>query len=302
METAGDGPNDPKWRFDPASPPDRFTRQMLGRMSISHLLMCADPETSPLSETQQASFDAAYAELNRDMNRRIESAVQKAMPKLDFKWPTPNVDLSALAPKIDFSSVNEAAARSLSASTRASFERIQRDLTANLVTAQSIRPVAVTPFETPDPAPPTESRETEQEQEQATEPPEPPEPLAEEAGPKAEAVGALEGEVTPDELLVKVDDDLNQLALLGNVVELLEEQSVLMRQQRAVVQSQHDSAARGAVFYVVVGLGSALSGIATVVGLGDGSDALLSLALLALVAFGAWLAYFLRQRKQEQED
>lgn len=294
--TAGDEPDDPNWRFDPANPPDRFTRQMLGRMSISHLLMCADPERSPLSKTQQASFDAAYGELNQDMNRRIESAVQTAMPKLDFKWPTPNIDLSTLAPKIDFSSISDAAAKSMSASTRASFERIQRDLTAHLLTAQSIRPVAVTQVEKPDPDSPTKSPGPEQGQEQA------PETLVAEAGSKTESAGSVEGEVTPDELLVKVDNDLNQLALLGNVVELLEEQSVLMRQQREVVQSQHDSAARGAVFYVVVGLGSALSGIATVVGLNDGPNTLLSLVLLALVAFVAWLAYLLTRRKQKRKD
>ena len=244
-------------------------------MSIGHLRMCANHETSPLDGVQQASFDKAYAELNRDIAERIETSLQSAMPKMEFAWPTAGLDLSALIPKIDLAFTTSSAYDRLSESTRASFERIQRNLTAHLEAAHSISVPAVGSSETSENA---DSLET----------------------LKVAATSVLH--VTPDELLDDVDADLDQFGLLGSAVELLEEQSVLMRQQSEVVQSQRDSAARGVVFYVVVGLGSALSGIATVVGLDERSDRVWSLALLAIVAVVACLAYFMVRWWQGRGD
>ena len=268
-----DDPEDPQWRFDLNNLPPRFTKRMLGRMSIAQLRMCADPETSPLNESQQESFDAAYAELNREIRGHIGSAVPKVVLPAAF-----NFDFNALFPKINTAAfLSSKVYEGLNESTRASFERMSSNLIRNLDAAQII--TATAPG-LPSP-PPTRSDEPETSESGET--------------PTTEPEVSGLSDVTPDEVVKGIDESLDDIAQLSAVVQLLEE-------QRDVTRRQQETAARGFVFYVVVGLGSALSGIATVVGLGTWPQRFWALGLTALLAVVAVGAYVVVRGKQKRDS
>lgn len=291
---SGDLPEDPDWRFDPDSPPNQFTRRMLGRMSLAHLRMCADHAASPLNEEQQSSFDEAYAEFNQELRERIESSVKSLAPRTD--WKLESVDFSTLVPQIDYAFTSNAAYDALSESTRASFERVRRNLAAHLDAAQSISGPATAagarPAQKHSPEDGGASIGTN---------------LAPEEGgaagtTRSEASLTVE-DITPDELAEKVDEEVDQFVLFKSLLDMQEQNNRLVQEQGEIARSQRDFAARGTVFYVVVGMGSVLSGIATVVGLDEGPKRVISVGLMLLVGLVALAAFYdMRQRQEYTED
>lgn len=279
-----DEPEDPDWRFDPENPPDRFTLPMLRRMSIAHLRMCADRQRSPLNDEQQASFDGAYAALGREMATQIRSSLNVAVPKMNVDWPRLDIDMSALVPQMNIDFPTSKIYESLDESTRASFERLSRNLALHLSTAQSIGPRTPPsePSERSEPAGGADGAEDGVDEKERAEPAESPRPETAEVPPP----GPIASELTPQQLIEEVNNDLNLLTLLSNIQSLLAKQA-------EVVRSQRDSVARGAVFYVVVGLGSALSGIAGLLSLDHPDEQRMAIGLTMAVALFAAGGYFL---------
>jgi hypothetical protein len=224
-------PDDDGWRFDPDNPPDEFTRRMLGRMNLGDLKRLSKPDNGILDEAQQASFDAAYAELMEDLSKRVQPLVDSMLPKFDFS--------RMLAPELT-----------------ANFERIQKSIASQVDMSKALGVRVTNP------------------QVDYTFPKFEPVTI-----PKIEAVRAspVAETTTADEFVEQIDASSEHLGVLRTIADLL--------------NSQSQSAARGAVFYVVVGLATTTAGIASFLSLSDSGDRWWTAGLTAGVAVLAFVAY-----------
>jgi hypothetical protein len=73
---------EPRWRFDPANPPEVWTREMVGQLTLGQIEELANPENGLLPEASQASFDEAHRQLNEDLAAKLKPAIDKMMPKV----------------------------------------------------------------------------------------------------------------------------------------------------------------------------------------------------------------------------
>lgn len=74
--------DDPRWRFDSANPPEVWTKEMVGRLTLGQIEQLADPANGLLSEASQASFDEAHRQLNEELAAKLKPAIDKMLPKV----------------------------------------------------------------------------------------------------------------------------------------------------------------------------------------------------------------------------
>lgn len=71
-----------EWRFDPANPPDAWTKEMIGQLTMGEIEDLSAHDNGILSAGQQASFDAALAESNKEFAAKFEPVAQAMKTKI----------------------------------------------------------------------------------------------------------------------------------------------------------------------------------------------------------------------------
>lgn len=69
--------NELRWQFDPANPPDVWTKGMVGTLTLKEVEHLADHDNGLLSKSSQASFDDAYRELNAELVAKFKPVSDK---------------------------------------------------------------------------------------------------------------------------------------------------------------------------------------------------------------------------------